>query len=218
MKSLKEVIKLKCELLSTIDLPLYSLHPGNLLFYSGPITIYESKKTFTTKDELTLLEEIVPLIVYLCSCVTFSGIDYTGLLIKLKFDTSDLVLDNNIDDYYEDLFKNPLQVINDTIEETNSFGYCFFFTDTFKLELILRREDRDQSDNEITEEEEKPDPIPINDIKTFKLEQCVICLENKPNVLFCNCCHICICETCVVKKFTNCPMCKKENTILRIIE
>ena len=139
------------------------------------------------------------------------------MLIQLKFDTSELVLDNDIGDYTEDLFKNPLQVINNTIEITNSFGYCFFFTDTFKLELILRREDRDQSDNEITGEEEKPNPIPINDVKTFKLEQCVICLENTPNVLFCNCGHLCVCKTCIMK-FTNCPVCKKENTILRIIE
>ena len=216
MKSLEETIKLKCKLLSTIDSPLYSLHPGNLLFYSSPITIYESKNTFTTRDELTLLEEITPLIVYLCSCITFSGINYCQLLIQLKFDTSELVLDNSIDDYVEYLFKNPIQVINSTIEMMNSFGYCFFFTDIFNLELILRREDRDQSDNENTEEE-KPDPIPINDIKTFKLEQCVICLENKPSVLFCNCGHICVCKTCIMK-FTNCPVCKKENTILRIIE
>ena len=52
MKSLEETIKLKCKLLSTIDSPLYSLHPGNLLFYSSPITIYESKNTFTKKMNL----------------------------------------------------------------------------------------------------------------------------------------------------------------------
>ena len=176
MESLDEVIKLKCKLLSNIDSPLYSLHPGNLLFYSSPITIYESKNTFTARDELTLLEEITPLIVYLCSCITFSGISYNQLLIQLKFDTSNLVLDDRIDDYIECLFKNPLQVINDTIEMMNSFGYCFFFTGSFNLELILKREDSDQSDDENTEGE-KPDPFPINDIKTFKLEQCVICLD-----------------------------------------
>ena len=54
--------------------------------------------------------------------------------------------------------------------------------------------------------------------KTFKSDQCVICLEKKPKVLFCNCGHICICEKCVFNRFDNCPVCKKENTILRIIE
>ena len=54
--------------------------------------------------------------------------------------------------------------------------------------------------------------------KTFKSDQCVICLEEKPKVLFCNCGHICICEKCAPHRYDNCPVCKKENTILRIIE
>ena len=58
----------------------------------------------------------------------------------------------------------------------------------------------------------------INDSKTFKSDQCVICLEEEPKVLFCNCGHLCICEKCLVCRFDNCPVCKKENTILRIIE
>ena len=58
----------------------------------------------------------------------------------------------------------------------------------------------------------------INDSRTFKLEHCIICLEEEPKVLFCNCGHLCICEKCLVRRFDNCPVCKKENTILRIIE
>ena len=58
----------------------------------------------------------------------------------------------------------------------------------------------------------------INDSRTFKLEQCVICLEKEPKVLFCNCGHICICDECFVKNLNNCPVCKRENTFLRMIE
>ena len=65
-----------------------------------------------------------------------------------------------------------------------------------------------------SEEEE----LSINDFRTFKLEQCVICLDEEPNVIFCNCGHLCICKTCLVRKLDKCPVCKKENTILRIIE
>ena len=72
----------------------------------------------------------------------------------------------------------------------------------------------DSSDNDDEEKEE----LSINDFKTFKLEQCVICLGKEPKVLFCNCGHICICKECSVKKLDNCPVCKKEKTILRIIE
>ena len=74
-----------------------------------------------------------------------------------------------------------------------------------------------ENDDE-SEEEDTREEFPINDFKTFKSDPCVICLEKEPKVLFCNCGHICICEKCVFNRFDNCPVCKKENTILRIIE
>ena len=55
--------------------------------------------------------------------------------------------------------------------------------------------------------------------KTFKEDECVICLTEPPNVLFCNCGHIAICPECSKKEpLEECPICKTENTILRIIE
>ena len=58
----------------------------------------------------------------------------------------------------------------------------------------------------------------INNEKTFKSDECVICLTNPPNVLFCNCGHLCLCVECdVVKGLNVCPMCKIENTIKRTI-
>ena len=58
-----------------------------------------------------------------------------------------------------------------------------------------------------------------NGEKTFKEKTCAICLEGIPNVLFRVCGHICICEKCKeIKKLNSCPVCKTENTILRIIE
>ena len=70
--------------------------------------------------------------------------------------------------------------------------------------------------DEVENDEESVPPKPIE--KTFKSDQCVICLEEEPKVLFCNCGHICICEKCTPHRYDNCPVCKKENTILRIIE
>ena len=74
-----------------------------------------------------------------------------------------------------------------------------------------------QSYSDDSDDEEKEE-LSINDFKTFKLEQRVICLEEEPKVLFCNCGHICICEKCASHRYNNCPVCKKENTILRIRE
>ena len=75
-----------------------------------------------------------------------------------------------------------------------------------------------ENDDESEEEDDTEEELPINDFKTFKSDQCVICLEKKPKVLFCNCGHICICEKCATHRCDNCPVCKKKNTILRIIE
>ena len=59
----------------------------------------------------------------------------------------------------------------------------------------------------------------INSSQTFKFYECVICLTNQPIILFCNCGHIPICTECYkLKSLSVCPVCKTENTILRVIE
>ena len=77
-------------------------------------------------------------------------------------------------------------------------------------------ENDEVEDDEMEIDEELVPPKPLE--KTFKSNQCVICLEEEPNVLFCNCGHICICEKCASHRYDKCPVCKKENTILRMIE
>ena len=66
----------------------------------------------------------------------------------------------------------------------------------------------------------KPKKQIINAEKTFKEDNCVICLTNPPNILYCNCGHQVLCEECskTGESLENCPICKTENTILRIIE
>ena len=66
----------------------------------------------------------------------------------------------------------------------------------------------------------KPDKQIINAEKTFKEDKCVICLTNPSNSLFCNCGHLVLCVECskTGESLENCPICKTENTNLRIIE
>ena len=66
----------------------------------------------------------------------------------------------------------------------------------------------------------KPNKKKINAEKTFKGDKCVICLTNPPNILFCNCGHQVLCVECskTGESLENCPICKTENTNLRIIE
>ena len=45
--------------------------------------------------------------------------------------------------------------------------------------------------------------------KTFKEDQCVICFDRKPNVLFNECNHICVCNKCEeTRPLTQCPCCR----------
>ena len=73
------------------------------------------------------------------------------------------------------------------------------------------------SDEEIDVDSEEKEPS-INTVQTFESDECVICLTNPPNVLFCNCGHIAICVECdKVKSLKNCPVCKIETTIKRTL-
>ena len=59
----------------------------------------------------------------------------------------------------------------------------------------------------------------INVNKTFKIDKCVVCMEAKPNVLFCECGNICLCVSCLnqIKSIYKCPLCNHTNTKIRIL-
>ena len=55
--------------------------------------------------------------------------------------------------------------------------------------------------------------------KTITETECIICFENKPNMLYIECLHLCVCNVCDTKgKFYKCPMCrtKIKNQKIRI--
>ena len=59
----------------------------------------------------------------------------------------------------------------------------------------------------------------INFGKIFKSDECIICLNDSPNVLFCECGHIPICgECCEMADLKNCPICQTKSVIKRTIE
>ena len=73
--------------------------------------------------------------------------------------------------------------------------------------------------SEYYEQEESEEERIINIEKSFKYDECIICLTNLPNVLFCNCGHIAICEECdKMKSLNTCPICKTKSTIKRMVE
>ena len=47
--------------------------------------------------------------------------------------------------------------------------------------------------------------------KSIKEDECVICFNNKANILYTECLHFVVCDSCDKKgKFSKCPLCRKE--------
>ena len=47
--------------------------------------------------------------------------------------------------------------------------------------------------------------------KSIKEEECVVCYENKSNILFTDCFHICLCLECYNRgNFVKCPLCRRK--------
>ena len=54
------------------------------------------------------------------------------------------------------------------------------------------------------------------DISVYREDVCVVCMSNKPDILFCNCGHLIVCDECYHGlENDKCPKCRKENEIVR---
>ena len=61
------------------------------------------------------------------------------------------------------------------------------------------------SNDEVEDEVEDDKPAR----KTILEQECVICFENKSNILYLDCLHVCVCNVCDSKgKFNKCPLCR----------
>ena len=111
-------------------------------------------------------------------------------------------------------------------ERTNIFVnvYCYYYCESLREEARFRREfnynthwhltypveeylEATNSDNEMLEEFYTPPT------ETYREDRCVACLESKPNILYLDCLHIAICNSCDRLKKTgrkNCDVCRAE--------
>ena len=117
-----------------------------------------------------------------------------------------------------------LEIILPTYYYFFDMDYDFYFYAISELEnndeLIISHTEPTFEDEEEEEEEPTPEkPKVINLFKIFKSDECIICMDDKPNILFCNCGHLCECEGCYkIKTPSTCPVCKMDNEIIRMIE
>ena len=65
-------------------------------------------------------------------------------------------------------------------------------------------------------EEEEEDKYKIQ--QPITEEECIVCYENKPNILYTECLHYVVCNYCDKKgKFSKCPFCRKKINNRRIL-
>ena len=139
------------------------------------------------------------------------------LIINLKFTKHEGSVE--LDDVFKVNDDNVVKTIRDSIRETLDVGYYMKFTYSFHVQFLLKDNcflNEDKLDNE----DNHPFIDILNNTQTFESDKCVVSIDSEPNILMCNCGHICLCERCLlaVSETYECPICKCRNTILRVIK
>ena len=156
-----------------------------------------------------LYKNLKPVITY--------ALSYTRLKKFTNFHNLFICEDNTIINYdYEyidrELYIKDLKVILKTHYDFYDADYDLYFNVLAELE----------NNNELIVSYDEPPPEKpkiINLFKIFKSVECIVCMDNKPNILFCNCGHLCECVGCYkIKTPSICPVCKMDNEIIRMIE
>ena len=144
------------------------------------------------------------------------GLSYT-ILRKFYNTNFTLTEDNTIINYNykyidNELYVKDLEVIIRTHYDFYNTDYDLYFNVIAELE----------NNNELIVTHEVPipeEPKIINLFKIFKSDECIVCMTNQPNILFCNCGHLCECVKCYkIKTPSTCPICKTDNEIIRMLE
>ena len=178
---------------------------------------YISDLHFTTHIKFTedkfligdLYQNLKPVITYALSYTRLRKFINRPELVLMEDHT---VINYNYEYIGRELYIKDLEVILKTHYDFYDADYDLYFSVIAELEnnneLIL-------SHTELIPE----DPKIINLLKIFKCDECIICLNEKPSVLFCNCGHLCYCVKCYkIKTPFTCPICKTDNEIIRTLE
>ena len=122
------------------------------------------------------------------------------------------IINYNYDYVDKELYIKDLEVILKTHYDFYNADYDLYFSVFAELE----------NNNELIVSHMEPIPENtkiINLFKIFKSNECIICMANQPNIIFCNCGHLCYCVKCYkIKTPSTCPICKTDNDIIRMFE
>ena len=206
----------------------YNIDEINIVQYDPEINIYENMthiyfKTVVSFEKNKFLiydffKHIKPIIFYAYSYTSQRKHIKDDFILKQLPSYFSFVYEKDNNEYYI----KDLKIILSTSYDFDHEDYDFYFYAISNLEendeLIISHREPTFEDEE---EDDKPPPKPkiINLFKIFKSDECIICMNDKPNILFCNCGHLCECEGCYkIKTPSTCPVCKTDNEIIRTLE
>ena len=208
-KTLEEFYKRRIQL-NISNIEIVQVDPEiNIYSYVNSIH-FKTYITFTEDMFLmgNLYNNLKPIIHYALSYTMFRKF-YNSSLVLLEDNTKINYTYKYIDN---ELYVKDLEVILKTHYDFYDADYDLYFNVLAELE----------QNNELIVSHTEPipeEPKVINLFKIFKSDECIICMTNKPNVLFCNCGHLCYCLNCYkIKSFFVCPICKTDNEIIRMLE
>ena len=113
------------------------------------------------------------------------------------------------------ILRNPKVGIQQFPSNTNMLvcsSFCPAMNESYKIEVefTIRKPPIIPDGWQEESDEEEPYTPPI---KPYREDCCMACLESKPNILYLDCLHIAICDSCDRLKKTsrkNCDMCRSE--------
>ena len=140
----------------------------------------------------------------------------TNCLYNILFGNCDIVLiyEIYIQRFYEGIVEQSKKVLS--FQDGDGRPTYFlkditpdFFHTPYKIHVKVDVQIIEPREEPREEPEEEQRDIPT--FKILKMDDCVICLNNKPEIMFYDCLHCCVCSDCEkVKPLMKCPYCRKE--------
>ena len=206
-----------------------SLYRSVLITYPPAIDIYDSRyiydkvksfldylvsKHITTKHEgYTYLSSFFEI------GITYdSGEDHRDYekLITVEVEQPETTVHGDVFIFGEPDFKefDSYKIHSSSIEiDIDAYG-CYLEEIPEEVESEVESEVEVKYGSEDEEDEEEEDTTPVAISKPFHSDQCVVCLSKKPELLFLNCLHRCVCIECEeTNPFRRCPSCRTHISI-----
>ena len=207
----------------------YNIDEIEIVQYNPELNIYENIDELLFKTVVTLkrdnfliydfFKHINPIIYYAYSYTSWRKYIKDDFILKQLFTYFSFLYEKDNNEYYI----KGVKIVLNSAYYLNHEDYEFYFYVISELEnnneLIISHTELTFEDEEEPTLEDEEKPKIINLFKIFKSDECIICMDNKPNILFCNCGHLCECEGCYkIKTPSTCPVCKMDNEIIRMLE